>query len=117
MRVSIDWCRLCFEISALLAVDLCGSPPRTVEETNITLPDGSTWISGAELRDSFHLTEYASADLFLARTSAHGRQANMSKLAPVVPRDSSKRQKDVIMESLAGDVFCSFSAFLSSWMP
>lgn len=37
----------------------------TVEETNITLPDGSTWLSGAELRDNFHLTEYASADLFV----------------------------------------------------
>ena len=39
---------------------------RTVDETNITLPDGSTWLSGAELRDSFHLTDYAAADLLLS---------------------------------------------------
>lgn len=43
-------------------------PPRTVEETNITLPDGSKWLSGAELRDNFHLTDYAAADLPLATT-------------------------------------------------
>ena len=36
-----------------------------MDETNITLPDGSTWLSGAELRDSFHLTDYAAADLLL----------------------------------------------------
>lgn len=109
--VSIGWPCLCSEITTLLAVDLCGPLPRfprTVEETNITLPDGSTWLSGAELRDNFHLTDYASADLSLARTSAHGRpgrpgrQANMSKLAPV-PTNSSKGQKDVIMEGFAGD--------------
>eukprot|EP00446_Apocalathium_sp_SHHI-4_P011084 CAMPEP_0177211602 /NCGR_PEP_ID=MMETSP0367-20130122/32181_1 /TAXON_ID=447022 ORGANISM="Scrippsiella hangoei-like, Strain SHHI-4" /NCGR_SAMPLE_ID=MMETSP0367 /ASSEMBLY_ACC=CAM_ASM_000362 /LENGTH=1009 /DNA_ID=CAMNT_0018660801 /DNA_START=1 /DNA_END=3027 /DNA_ORIENTATION=- len=37
----------------------------TCEETNVTLPDGSKWSTGAQLRDNFHLTPYASADLFV----------------------------------------------------
>mmetsp|Transcript_18850 Transcript_18850/g.37003 ORF Transcript_18850/g.37003 Transcript_18850/m.37003 type:complete len:1169 (-) Transcript_18850:196-3702(-) len=37
----------------------------TVEETNVTLPDGSTYRTGAEVRDSFHLGNYATADLFV----------------------------------------------------
>eukprot|EP00933_Yihiella_yeosuensis_P039062 TRINITY_DN3299_c0_g1_i1.p1 TRINITY_DN3299_c0_g1~~TRINITY_DN3299_c0_g1_i1.p1 ORF type:complete len:1181 (-),score=232.29 TRINITY_DN3299_c0_g1_i1:436-3978(-) len=37
----------------------------TIGETDITLPDGSQWLTGAELRDSFHLTDYATADLFV----------------------------------------------------
>jgi len=37
----------------------------TVDEANVTLPDGSHWRSGAELRDKFHLTPYATADLFV----------------------------------------------------
>jgi len=37
----------------------------TVDESNVTLPDGSVWLTGAELRDNFHLTDYASADLFV----------------------------------------------------
>jgi len=37
----------------------------TVDETDITLPDGSQWRTGAELRDVFHLTDYATADLFV----------------------------------------------------
>ena len=37
----------------------------TVDESNVTLPDGSTWLTGAELRDNFHLTDYAAADLFV----------------------------------------------------
>merc|ERR1719277_418986 len=36
-----------------------------IDETNVTLPDGSKWRTGAELRDSFHLTKYATADLFV----------------------------------------------------
>eukprot|EP00933_Yihiella_yeosuensis_P039063 TRINITY_DN3299_c0_g2_i1.p1 TRINITY_DN3299_c0_g2~~TRINITY_DN3299_c0_g2_i1.p1 ORF type:complete len:1023 (-),score=174.88 TRINITY_DN3299_c0_g2_i1:218-3232(-) len=37
----------------------------TVEDTDVTLPDGSNWLTGAELRDKFHLTDYAAADLFV----------------------------------------------------
>jgi len=37
----------------------------TMDETDVTLPDGSTWRTGAELRDKFHLTSYATADLFV----------------------------------------------------
>lgn len=37
----------------------------TVEDTDVTLPDGSQWLTGAELRDRFHLTDYATADLFV----------------------------------------------------
>ncbi|CAJ1429371.1 unnamed protein product, partial [Effrenium voratum] len=37
----------------------------TVDEANITLPDGSFWRTGAELRDNFHLTDFAAADLFV----------------------------------------------------
>lgn len=37
----------------------------TVEDSAVTLPDGSHWLTGAELRDSFHLTDYAEADLFV----------------------------------------------------
>mmetsp|Transcript_110286 Transcript_110286/g.235549 ORF Transcript_110286/g.235549 Transcript_110286/m.235549 type:complete len:1061 (+) Transcript_110286:91-3273(+) len=37
----------------------------TVEEVNISLPDGSCWATGTELRDNFHLTDYATADLFV----------------------------------------------------
>lgn len=36
-----------------------------VEEANVKLPDGSVWRTGAELRDQFHLTDYATADLFV----------------------------------------------------
>jgi len=31
----------------------------------VTLPDGSRWRTGTELRDGFHLTGYATADLFV----------------------------------------------------
>jgi len=37
----------------------------TCEEVNVTLPDGSKWSTGGELRDKFHLTAYATADLFV----------------------------------------------------
>eukprot|EP00931_Biecheleriopsis_adriatica_P003747 TRINITY_DN105516_c0_g1_i1.p1 TRINITY_DN105516_c0_g1~~TRINITY_DN105516_c0_g1_i1.p1 ORF type:complete len:1172 (-),score=218.17 TRINITY_DN105516_c0_g1_i1:95-3181(-) len=37
----------------------------TVDETDVKLPDGSKWLTGAELRDAFHLTDYATADLFV----------------------------------------------------
>jgi len=37
----------------------------TVDETNVKLPDGSTYRTGAELRDTFHLSSYAMADLFV----------------------------------------------------
>ncbi|CAJ1424281.1 unnamed protein product [Effrenium voratum] len=37
----------------------------TVDETDVTLPDGSKYLTGAELRDSFHLSQYAAADLFV----------------------------------------------------
>jgi len=36
-----------------------------VEDTDVRLPDGSQWRTGAELRDNFHLTDYAKADLFV----------------------------------------------------
>merc|ERR1712194_479739 len=36
-----------------------------IEETNVKLPDGSTYRTGAELRDTFHLSSYATADLFV----------------------------------------------------
>ena len=36
-----------------------------VDDKDVTLPDGSLWRSGAELRDKFHLTDYAAADLFV----------------------------------------------------
>jgi len=36
-----------------------------VEEKGVTLPDGATFAHGAELRDTFHLTKYATADLFV----------------------------------------------------
>jgi len=37
----------------------------TVDEVDVALPDGSTWRTGAELRDVFHLLPYATADLFV----------------------------------------------------
>mmetsp|Transcript_22421 Transcript_22421/g.40433 ORF Transcript_22421/g.40433 Transcript_22421/m.40433 type:complete len:1145 (-) Transcript_22421:63-3497(-) len=37
----------------------------TIDESDVTLPDGSKWLTGAELRDAFHLTDYATADLFV----------------------------------------------------
>jgi len=37
----------------------------SVEEKDITLPDGSVWKNGAELRDKFHLLDFATADLFV----------------------------------------------------
>lgn len=37
----------------------------TVDEVDVRLPDGSQWRSGAELRDNFHLTSFATADLFV----------------------------------------------------
>eukprot|EP00930_Biecheleria_cincta_P045104 TRINITY_DN31087_c0_g1_i1.p1 TRINITY_DN31087_c0_g1~~TRINITY_DN31087_c0_g1_i1.p1 ORF type:complete len:1227 (-),score=201.69 TRINITY_DN31087_c0_g1_i1:60-3383(-) len=36
-----------------------------ITESNVILPDGSKWHTGAELRDNFHLTHYAAADLFV----------------------------------------------------
>jgi len=36
-----------------------------VDEKDITLPDGTVWRTGADLRDKFHLTDYAAADLFV----------------------------------------------------
>jgi glutamate dehydrogenase len=36
-----------------------------IDEVNVTHPDGSQWLSGAELRDCFHLTDFATADLFV----------------------------------------------------
>eukprot|EP00930_Biecheleria_cincta_P019372 TRINITY_DN147_c0_g3_i1.p1 TRINITY_DN147_c0_g3~~TRINITY_DN147_c0_g3_i1.p1 ORF type:complete len:581 (-),score=105.96 TRINITY_DN147_c0_g3_i1:152-1660(-) len=37
----------------------------TVDETDVILPDESRWLTGAEIRDGFHLTGYATADLFV----------------------------------------------------
>eukprot|EP00929_Paragymnodinium_shiwhaense_P023249 TRINITY_DN14602_c0_g1_i1.p1 TRINITY_DN14602_c0_g1~~TRINITY_DN14602_c0_g1_i1.p1 ORF type:complete len:1184 (-),score=307.56 TRINITY_DN14602_c0_g1_i1:349-3900(-) len=37
----------------------------TVEQTDVTLPDGTTYAHGAHLRDTFHLSHYATADLFV----------------------------------------------------
>merc|ERR1719223_1139720 len=37
----------------------------TVDEVDVTLPDGSKWRNGAELRDGFHLSSFATADLFV----------------------------------------------------
>eukprot|EP00927_Polykrikos_kofoidii_P061006 TRINITY_DN558_c0_g1_i2.p1 TRINITY_DN558_c0_g1~~TRINITY_DN558_c0_g1_i2.p1 ORF type:complete len:1155 (-),score=229.39 TRINITY_DN558_c0_g1_i2:80-3544(-) len=37
----------------------------TVDEVDVTLPDGSKWRNGAELRDRFHLSSFATADLFV----------------------------------------------------
>eukprot|EP00927_Polykrikos_kofoidii_P003625 TRINITY_DN11462_c0_g1_i1.p1 TRINITY_DN11462_c0_g1~~TRINITY_DN11462_c0_g1_i1.p1 ORF type:complete len:1151 (-),score=146.02 TRINITY_DN11462_c0_g1_i1:283-3735(-) len=37
----------------------------TIDETNVELPDGSKWRTGTSLRDTFHLTSFASADLFV----------------------------------------------------
>jgi len=48
----------------------------TIEDTNIVLPDGSQYRSGTELRDKFHLTDYASADLFVP---CGGRPASVNK--------------------------------------
>lgn len=36
-----------------------------ITESNVVLPDGSKWHTGAELRDNFHLTSFAAADLFV----------------------------------------------------
>ena len=48
----------------------------TIEESNITLPDGSQWRTGADLRDKFHLTDYCAADLFVP---CGGRPASVNK--------------------------------------
>ena len=48
----------------------------TTEDANITLPDGSTFRTGTELRDKFHLTDYCSADLFVP---CGGRPASVNK--------------------------------------
>jgi len=37
----------------------------TVDETDITLPDGTLVKHGIKLRDTFHLSKYATADLFV----------------------------------------------------
>jgi glutamate dehydrogenase len=36
-----------------------------INDLNVTLPDGTTIASGVELRDTFHLSKYATADLFV----------------------------------------------------
>jgi len=36
-----------------------------VEDLDVTLPDGTKMTTGAEFRDTFHLSKYASADLFV----------------------------------------------------
>merc|ERR550532_3019079 len=36
-----------------------------VDETNVKLPDGAEYKHGAQLRDTFHLSKYATADLFV----------------------------------------------------
>ena len=48
----------------------------TVDDANITLPDGSQFRTGAELRDRFHLTDFAAADLFVP---CGGRPAAVNK--------------------------------------
>mmetsp|Transcript_21979 Transcript_21979/g.55378 ORF Transcript_21979/g.55378 Transcript_21979/m.55378 type:complete len:1478 (+) Transcript_21979:477-4910(+) len=47
----------------------------SVDDSNITLPDGSTWRSGADLRNAFPLTKFARADLFVP---CGGRPATIS---------------------------------------
>eukprot|EP00397_Hematodinium_sp_SG-2012_P003658 GEMP01003666.1.p1 GENE.GEMP01003666.1~~GEMP01003666.1.p1 ORF type:complete len:1127 (+),score=208.26 GEMP01003666.1:108-3488(+) len=37
----------------------------TVDAKDIVLPDGSFWRNGVQLRDKFHFTHYAKADLFV----------------------------------------------------
>jgi glutamate dehydrogenase len=48
----------------------------TVDDTNIVLPDGSTWRTGSDLRDKFHLSDYCTADLFVP---CGGRPASVNK--------------------------------------
>lgn len=47
-----------------------------VDDSNITLPDGSQWRNGSDLRDKFHLTDYCAADLFVP---CGGRPASVNK--------------------------------------
>lgn len=37
----------------------------TAEEQDVELPNGTKWRTGADLRDAFHFTDYAAADLFV----------------------------------------------------
>jgi glutamate dehydrogenase len=48
----------------------------TIEDTNIVLPDGTAFRTGTELRDKFHTTDYAAADLFVP---CGGRPASVNK--------------------------------------
>jgi len=51
-------------------------------DTNVTLPDGEVVASGTRLRDKFHLTKYAKADLFVPCGGRPGavNQSNVDQL-------------------------------------
>jgi glutamate dehydrogenase len=54
----------------------------TIGETDVTLPDGSKWRSGMELRNEFVFTKYAKADLFVPCGGRPGtvREGNVQRL-------------------------------------
>lgn len=58
----------------------------TVDDMDITLPDGSFWRTGVLLRDSFHFSHYASADLFVP---CGGRPASVTgaNVMPLCKKD------------------------------
>merc|ERR1719262_650406 len=37
----------------------------SINDLNVTLPDGTKIAAGVDLRDTFHLSKYASADMFV----------------------------------------------------
>ena len=76
----VELCRLAKKRSTISNFDKsklsAGGFIHLVEDTNIVLPDGSTWRTGSDLRDKFHLTDYCAADLFVP---CGGRPASVNK--------------------------------------
>jgi len=68
-----------------------------VEDVNVTLPDGSLWPTGAQLRDNFHLTSYAAADLFVP-CGGRPNAVNPGNVRQFIGADSGKLKFRFIVE-------------------
>jgi len=69
----------------------------TIDETNVTLPDGSTWETGARLRDVFHETDYFTADLFVP-CGGRPKAVTIENCNKMLNRDTGKPKFRMVVE-------------------
>jgi len=66
-----------------------------IGDMNITLPDGTKFTSGVELRDTFHLSKYASSDLFVP-CGGRPNAVNVGNVKQLFREDGSAKFKYIV---------------------